>query len=724
MSELRYNPMLRTWTMVGANRQGRPHLPKDWCPFCPGSGKVPDAFDVLKYDNDFPILSLEAGPPELPPSPLYKSAPATGKCEVILYSSIHQARLHELEQAHVEKLVDLWIERTSALSRDPRIRYVFPFENRGEEVGVTMPHPHGQIYAYGFVPAKVEAELASCRAHFDETGHCLVCDMNAEERRFGGRMVMENESFLAYLPFFTDYPYGVMVAPKAHRPSLLNLDGQERRDLAALLKSLTAAFDRMFERPFPYMMVFHHAPVNAPNHADCGPYTHFHIEFYPPLRAKDKIKWYAGSEMGAWAAGNVMRVEDSVLHLRRAVLDEQKAKGGDEAVASELRRVHEDLYGKGERPLVVCSPSRVNLIGEHIDYNGGLVLPAALDRATYLCARKRDDDRIIARNLNFDGAFEMRIGDALVKDAATSWFNYLSGMLDVLKGAGLSMDRGFEAVFYSDVPAGSGVSSSAAVEVGIGKALCALYGLPLDDRRIALLGQKAENEFVGVSCGIMDQFAVALSKQGHALLLNCATQETRDVPLVLHDVALVLINTNKERRLADSKYNERRAECDTALAILRQALPDLRDLCSLDEATFEQHAHLIADPSVCRRARHVVCENARVKEAVKALEAGDLLSLGRWMKASHESLRDLYEVTGEHLDALFDLAKDEPSCLGTRMTGAGFGGCTVSLVQKQGLPNFVARVSKGYEQRTGLTPAFHVCQASPGVRLLVSSVKR
>lgn len=718
MSELRYNPMLRTWTMVGANRQARPHLPKDWCPFCPGSGQVPDSFEVLQYDNDFPILSMDAPTPDLPPSPLYRSATATGKCEVILYSSDHHARLHDLDQAHVEKLIDLWIERTRALSQDPRIKYVFPFENRGQEVGVTMPHPHGQIYAYSFVPAKIEAELASCHAHHKDTGRCLVCDMNTEERRFGGRVVMENDSFLAYLPFFTDYPYGVMVAPKAHRPSLLELNDAERRDLAALLKLLTASFDRLFDRPFPYMMVFHHAPVNEPAWQGCEPYTHFHIEFYPPLRAKDKIKWYAGSEMGAGAAGNVMCVEESVLHLRRAVLDEVKSRGGDQAVANELRTAHEDLFGAGEAPLIVCSPARVNLIGEHIDYNGGMVLPAALDRATYLSVRQRRDDRIIARNVNFDGTFEQRTSDPLVRGATTGWFNYLSGMLEVLQGAGLILDRGFEALFYSDVPAGSGVSSSAAVEVAIGKALSALYGLDLDERRIALLGQKAENEFVGVSCGIMDQFAVALSKTGHALLLDCATQQTRHVPLELGDVVMVLANTNKERRLADSKYNERRAECDAALAALHRKLPALRDLCSLDEATFEAHAPLIENEIVRRRARHVVSEHARVHAAVAALESGDLASFGRLMKRSHRSLRDDYEVTGEHLDALFDLAKDAPGCLGTRMTGAGFGGCTVSLVNKAELKNFCDQVGQGYHERTGLVPTFHVCRASSGVRLL------
>jgi UDPglucose--hexose-1-phosphate uridylyltransferase len=663
-------------------------------------------------------MRLNAESPDLPASPLYKSAPATGKCEVILYSSDHRARLHDLDPSHVEKLVDLWIERTRALSEDPRIRYVFPFENRGEEVGVTMPHPHGQIYAYGFVPAKIEAELSSCRVHYEQTHHCLVCDMNSEERRFGGRMVMENESFLAYLPFFTDYPYGVMLAPKAHRPSLLDLNASEKRDLAALLRSLTAAFDRLFDRPFPYMMVFHHAPVHAPDWQGCEPYTHFHIEFYPPLRAKDKIKWYAGSEMGAWAAGNVMQVEDSVLHLRRAVLDVRKTQGGDEAVAQELRTVHADLFGKKERPLVVCSPSRVNLIGEHIDYNGGSVLPAALDRCTYLSVRKREDDRIVARNLNFEGTFETKLSAPLLRGSATSWFNYLSGMLEVLRGAGLQMDRGFEAVFYSDIPAGAGVSSSAAVEVAIGKALCALYDFDLDNRQIALLGQKAENEFVGVSCGIMDQFAVALCRQGHALLLDCATQQTRDVPLELGDVAMVLSNSNKERRLSDSKYNERRAECDAALAALKQALPDLKDLCGLDEAAFEAHAQLIKNETVQKRARHVVREHARVKAAVAALESGDLLSLGAWMKASHESLRDLYEVTGEHLDALFDLAKDAPGCLGTRMTGAGFGGCTISLVRQEQVETFVSRVEKGYLERTGLEATFHVCLASAGVRLL------
>ena len=255
MAELRYNPLLGTWTMVASHRQNRPQMPKNWCPFCPGSGKVPEKYDVYKYDNDFPALSTNPPVPDDVGSDFYKTAPAYGACEVILYSPEHTKTLHELPVTHIRKLVDLWAERITALSATKTTKYVMPFENKGEEVGVTMPHPHGQIYAYSWIPQKVQVELDNARAHHKKTGECLICRMNAEEEKFAKRIVYENGSFVAYIPFFTDYPYGVFVTAKNHRNYLAELDDAERNDLAEILKVVTAAFDKIFDRPFPYMMV-------------------------------------------------------------------------------------------------------------------------------------------------------------------------------------------------------------------------------------------------------------------------------------------------------------------------------------------------------------------------------------------------------------------------------------------------------------------------------------
>lgn len=320
MAELRWNPLLATWTMVASNRQDRPHLPKDWCPFCPGSGKVPDTYEVYKYDNDFPALSLTPGEPDKAGSELYKTAPNYGKCEVILYSPEHTATLPKLPVSHIEKLVNLLAERYVVLAADPQVKYIFQFENRGEEVGVTMPHPHGQIYAYPFVPQKIQVELDSCEEYYKQQGHCLICDMNREEHQFKQRIIAENDSFMAYLPFFTDYPYGVFIVSKAHKGNIAQFDTREKRDLAEMLKNITGAFDTLFTKLFPYMMCIHQTPVNAPEYAAADDYYHFHIEFYPPLRETNKIKYYASSEMGAWAACNPMAVEQTAVLLREAYL--------------------------------------------------------------------------------------------------------------------------------------------------------------------------------------------------------------------------------------------------------------------------------------------------------------------------------------------------------------------------------------------------------------------
>lgn len=330
MAELRWNPLLRTWTMVASNRQARPHLPKDWCPFCPGSGKVPEQYDVYAYDNDFPALTQEPGTPDSVADGPYRTMENYGKCEVILYSPDHHSSLAALQEGHIEKLLELLAERQHALSSDERVKYIFPFENRGEEVGVTMPHPHGQIYAYPFIPQKIKTELDSCREHYETSGHCLLCAMNREERAFTQRVIGENDSFLAYLPFFTDYPYGVFIVSKRHFGDLRQLTATEKIDLARILKRVTGAFDKLFDRPFPYMMCVHQTPVNSEEYADAAEFYHFHIEFYPPLREAKKIKFYASSEMGAWAACNPHAVEETAVALRdcyERVNDELKEEG-------------------------------------------------------------------------------------------------------------------------------------------------------------------------------------------------------------------------------------------------------------------------------------------------------------------------------------------------------------------------------------------------------------
>ncbi|MCY0875902.1 MAG: galactose-1-phosphate uridylyltransferase [Firmicutes bacterium] len=325
MTELRYNPLLRDWTMVASHRQNRPQMPKDYCPFCPGSGKVPDDYQVFAYDNDFPALSAIPPVPDVAGSALYPVQEAYGKCEVILYSPDHSASLSRLPVRHIRQVVDLWTERFIALSENPKHKYILIFENRGPEVGVTMPHPHGQIYAYPYIPQKLRVELEACHDHLQETGHCLICDMAEQEKQSGLRIIKETQHFLCFIPFFTDYPYGAFIVSKVHCASLVEFTDAQKDDLAAMLHAVAAGMDGLFDREFPYMMALHQGPVNGP---DATESFHFHIEFYPPLRSRDRIKYLASSETAAWAPCNPTAVEDTAPQLREAVLRAEAQERG------------------------------------------------------------------------------------------------------------------------------------------------------------------------------------------------------------------------------------------------------------------------------------------------------------------------------------------------------------------------------------------------------------
>lgn len=312
MAELRWNPLTEDWVMIASNRQNRPQMPKDWCPFCPSGGKVPD-YEVLEYDNDFPALSKNPPEPDDVANDFFKVAPSYGKCEVILYSPEHTKTLKELSLDHVEKLVKLWQERFRVLSADEKIKYIFIFENRGDVVGVTMPHPHGQIYAYSFIPKKLQLEDNSYRKSY-ENGKCLCCEMLEQEKADGRRIIFENDSFTVFLPFFCEYPYGIYIMAKRHVQYITDLDEKESRDLADIVRKAAGTLDSLFGYNFPYMMCMYNAPVNSGE----MPHHHFHIAFYPPMRSANKQKFNASSETGAWAHCNPTAPEETSKELREA----------------------------------------------------------------------------------------------------------------------------------------------------------------------------------------------------------------------------------------------------------------------------------------------------------------------------------------------------------------------------------------------------------------------
>ncbi|MBO4584134.1 MAG: galactose-1-phosphate uridylyltransferase [Clostridia bacterium] len=315
MAELRWHPLIKDWVMIASHRQNRPQMPKNDCPFCPGSGKVPDNYDVYMYPNDFPALSQTPPTPDPVATDFFKTAEAYGKCEVILYSPDHTKPIRELTDEHMLKLVDLWVERFNAMKADERIKYVFIFENRGEVVGVTMPHPHGQIYGYSFMPKKLCLELESAKEHKEQTGKCLYCDLLENEVKEGSRIIFENEYFTVFLPFFCEYPYGVYIMSKAHKGDITEFTAEERFALGQTVRRVSGMLDSLFNTNFPYMMCMHNAPVNS---GDTSEYFHFHIEFFPPMRSDVKQKFNASSETGAWAHCNPTAPEQKAEELRAA----------------------------------------------------------------------------------------------------------------------------------------------------------------------------------------------------------------------------------------------------------------------------------------------------------------------------------------------------------------------------------------------------------------------
>ncbi len=369
--------------------------------------------------------------------------------------------------------------------------------------------------------------------------------------------------------------------------------------------------------------------------------------------------------------------------------------------------------GPEEGVKLYYSPGRVNLIGEHIDYNGGKVFPCALTFGTWGAVRLREDRQLRFESVNFPHRVETSL-DPVEYRKEDGWSNYPKGVIKEFLMRGVAL-TGMDIMVFGEIPNGSGLSSSASLEVLIATMLNDLFECHIDKVTLTQMCQHSENTFNGVNCGIMDQFSVGLGRENKAILLDCATLDYSYVPLELGKVSIVIGNTKKKRGLADSKYNERRAECEEALADLQKKLP-IKALCDLTPAQFEENKHLIKNPVARRRAEHAVYENARVLEAVQVLGRGDIAAFGELMNQSHDSLRDLYEVTGVELDTMVEEARKIPGTLGSRMTGAGFGGCTVSLVKEDQVDEFIKQVGRAYKARTGLEGEFYVAKAGQGAQ--------
>ena len=399
-------------------------------------------------------------------------------------------------------------------------------------------------------------------------------------------------------------------------------------------------------------------------------------------------------------------------------MKDNRKKKKDDYMKELLLDKFAEVFGDSKGVKVYFAPGRVNLIGEHTDYNGGHVFPAALTLGTYGAARKRKDRKLRFYTMNYN---RVDIVESSLDDMKPlkkgGWTAYPKGVMWTFGKRGMEMDCGLDLLLMGTIPGSSGLSSSASVEVLTGFILRDLYGFDVSNQELALIGQYAENNYNGVNCGIMDQFAIAMGKKKHAIFLDTATLEYAYAPVKLKGARIIIACSNKKRGLGDSKYNERRSECETALAELQKVV-DIKSLGELDEAAFEIYRDAIQDEVRMKRARHAVYENQRTLKAVEALQKNDIATFGKLMNESHISLRDDYEVTGIELDTLVEEAWKIDGVIGSRMTGAGFGGCTVSIVKKEAIKKFIKKVGKAYKKKIGYEADFYVVKLGSGPRVI------
>ncbi|EOH97216.1 galactokinase [Enterococcus moraviensis ATCC BAA-383] len=384
---------------------------------------------------------------------------------------------------------------------------------------------------------------------------------------------------------------------------------------------------------------------------------------------------------------------------------------------NELKELFYSVFGVASKE-IYFAPGRINLIGEHTDYNGGHVFPAAITIGTYGVVRKREDQMIRFYSENFSelGIIEVSLTDLAYKEE-DNWTNYPKGMIHYLIEQGYAMNHGFDILFYGTIPNGAGLSSSASIELLTGVVLNDLFQLNVKMIDLVLTGKRVENQFIGVNSGIMDQFAIGMGKRDHAILLDTNTLDFELVPAEFGDYVIAIMNTNKRRELADSKYNERRAECELALKLLQTSL-SIESLGELTEERFNENKDLIADERLIRRVKHAVTENQRTILAKRALVENDLQRFGQLLNESHASLKDDYEVTGFELDTLVEAAQQQPGVLGARMTGAGFGGCAIALVKESELEHFTKQVGSIYLDKIGYPADFYSANVDDGARKL------
>lgn len=389
---------------------------------------------------------------------------------------------------------------------------------------------------------------------------------------------------------------------------------------------------------------------------------------------------------------------------------------------STLRNTFKNIFQTNDTPRLFFAPGRINLIGEHTDYNGGYVFPASISFGTYALATKRKDKKLRLFSMNYpnQGIIECHLKE-LTYDKTHHWANYPKGMIKFILDNKYNISSGMNLLFYGNIPIGTGLSSSASIEIVTGMVVKKLFAFQLERIDLVKLGQQVENHYIGVNTGMMDQFAVTMGKKNYAIHLNTHTLEYTYAPLHLHNHSIIIINTNKQRTLTNSKYNERRKQCEEALADLQMKL-QIKSLCDLTPKQFEENKSLINKKICQKRAKHVVYENARTIEALQKLKENDLITFGQLMNESHQSLKEDYEVTGMELDTIVETAWKQDGVIGARMTGAGFGGCAITIIENECIESFKQKIREAYLKKIGYEPSFYVVSISDGAREMTNEV--
>lgn len=763
-SEMRRDPLTGHWYVYAAHRNNRTFMPPaNENPLAPSRpGELPteipaDDYDVVVFENRFPSLSqrielADADARLVDGQPLFPREPALGRCEVVCFTPESTKSFRELSFTRARTVVEAWAHRTRELSALPGIKLVYPFENRGEEIGVTLQHPHGQIYSYPYLPphaAEIAASAQAYRATHGENADLFDAILTAE-REAGTRIITAGEHFTAFVPAAAKWPVEVMVMAHRAVANFAELTDAEKDELTRIYLDLLDRLDRYFEGvdKTPYIASWNQSPVDAP--AD----GRFHLQLFSMMRSPGRMKFLAGSEsgQGAWISDTTPeRIADRLRELApTAPVAGAKATISSETNsevnwvstrtqsegATDAAELFEDTFG-GQPTGVWSAPGRVNLIGEHVDYAGGVSLPFALSQRTFVAAR-RNGTGVHHLVSEFDGEkvrAEVSI-DRIGPGAPADWTGYAVGTVWAAVASGVIPDPGGDAgldmALVSDVPVGAGLSSSAALECSVGLAAADLYEsdstkAEVDRAGLMAAAIRAENEVVGASTGGLDQRISLFAETGHALAIDFLTDTARPVPFDISEagLAILVINTNAPHVLADGQYESRRAVIDGVTADLE--VDSLRQL-SAAEAEDRSARWADANPlaaaesvgadapgtdnavwreTVARRVHHVVTEIDRTLGAIDSLERGDFEAFGAAMYASHASLRDDYEVTVPELDMAVEVAR-EYGALGARMTGGGFGGSAIALLSTDRVDTAAVAIAEAFAQRGFRAPEFAV----------------